>query len=206
MQHYTPVSNHPTEQHDQHGGAAGSFAAEGCAWCAVMDRAWSQPAPVSRETALRVAPLGLREANALVQQWHRHHKPARGHRFSIGVVDAAGVWHGAIIVGRPVARLGAPPDRVLEVTRLVTDGTPNACSMLYGAAARAGRALGYERIQTFTLMTEPGTSLRAAGWLDEGRRRGRQWIHTQGAPRRTDQPTGDKRRWSLALNAPRVSA
>lgn len=148
-------------------------------------------------------PLELREANALIKQWHRHHKPVQGHRFSIGVVDADGVLHGACVVGRPVARLGGSPKKVLEVTRLVTDGTPNACSMLYQAAARAGKAIGYERIQTYILESESGTTLKAAGWTDEGLAGGGQWKHTDGKPRRTDQPTEKKRRWARVLNPAR---
>jgi hypothetical protein len=91
---------------------------------------------------------------------------------------------------------------VLEVVRLVTDGTPNACSMLYAAAARAGKALGFERIQTYILDTETGTSLVASGWQYEGVAGGGQWKHTDGKPRRTDQPTGMKGRWAKTLNGP----
>jgi len=138
---------------------------------------------------LRIVPLELKEANNLVALWHRHHKPTQGHRFSVGVMSEDGVVHGAAIVGRPVARLAGSPKAVLEVTRLVTDGTPNACSMLYAAAARAGKALGYERIQTYILDSETGTTLKAAGWLYEGIAGGGQWKHTDGKPRRTDQPT-----------------
>ena len=86
-------------------------------------------------------------------------------------------------------RLAGSPRDVLEVVRLVTDGTSNACSILYAAAARAGRAMGYRRIQTYILGTEPGVSLRAAGWSDEGLAGGGQWKHADGRPRRTDQPT-----------------
>jgi hypothetical protein len=153
--------------------------------------------------SLYAIPLELREANAMVQQLHRHHKPAQGHRFSVGVVDQDGVLHGAAIVGRPVARLAGKPRDVLEVVRLVTDGTPHACSLLYAAAARAGKALGYRRIQTYILEEEPGTSLRAAGWTDEGEAGGGQWKHTDGKPRRTDQPTGKKRRYAKVLNTQR---
>lgn len=145
-------------------------------------------------------PLELREANALVQQWHRHHKPSQGHRFSVGVVDEGGIVHGAAIIGRPVARLAGSPRDVLEVVRLVTDGTENCCSLLYAAAARAGAALGYKRIQTYILESESGTSLRAAGWTDEGPAGGGQWKHTDGKPRRTDQPIERKRRWAKHLN------
>lgn len=147
---------------------------------------------------LRIVPLKLREANALVAALHRHHQPVRGHRFSIGVVDMDGVVHGACIVGRPVARHAGHERAVLEVTRLVTDGTPNACSMLYSAAARAGACLGYSRIQTYILESEPGTSLRASGWQDEGLTRGGDW-NRQGRVRRTDQPMERKRRWARVL-------
>ena len=149
--------------------------------------------------SLFVLPLELSEANALVAQWHRHHQPCQGHRFSLGVIDRDGVLHGAVIVGRPVARLAGSPRDVLEVVRLVTDGTSNACSILYAAAARAGRAMGYRRIQTYILGTEPGVSLRASGWSDEGLAGGGQWKHTDGRPRRTDQPIETKGRWAKAL-------
>ena len=149
---------------------------------------------------LRVLPLELAEATALVSRWHRHHQPTVGHRFSIGVVDEQGVPHGAAIVGRPVARMAGHPRAVLEVVRLVTDGSPNACSMLYAAAARVGRDMGFVRIQTYILDSETGVSLRASGWTDAGPAGGGQWVHTDGRPRRTDQPIGAKRRWVKSLN------
>lgn len=150
-------------------------------------------------TRLHVVPLELAEANRLVAQWHRHHQPSQGHRFSIGVIDGDGVLHGAAIIGRPVARLAGKPRDVLEVVRLVTDGTRNACSILYAAAARAGLALGYRRIQTYILDEEPGITLVAAGWTCEGEAGGGQWKHTDGKARRTDQPTGMKSRWAKDL-------
>jgi hypothetical protein len=149
--------------------------------------------------SLEVAPLELKEANALVAALHRHHQPSQGHRFSIGAFDN-GRLCGAAIIGRPVARLAGSPRDVLEVVRLVTDGTPNACSILYAAAARAGKALGYKRIQTYILETELGTSLKASGWICEGEAGGGQWKHTDGKPRRTDQPTGMKMRWAKVLS------
>ena len=98
---------------------------------------------------MRVKHIELKDANAFVEQYHRHHKPVVGHRFSIAcVIDD--VIHGVAIVGRPVARM-VDPSTTLEVTRLVTDGTANACSFLYGAAARAGKELGYSKIQTYIL-------------------------------------------------------
>jgi len=150
---------------------------------------------------LHVIPLELTEANALVAMWHRHHQPSQGHRFSLGAIDDHGALHAAVIVGRPVARLAGSPRDVLEVVRLVSDGTPNACSVLYAAAARAGLAMGYRRIQTYILDAEPGTSLKASGWRSEGDAGGGQWKHTDGRPRRTDQPTGMKERWARDLSA-----
>lgn len=151
---------------------------------------------------LTVLPVELKEANAFVGALHRHHKPVVGHRFSIGIVDDEGLLRGVCIIGRPVARLAGHPRDVAEVTRLATDGTYNACSMLYAAAARATRAIGYRRIQTYTLPSEGGASLRAAGWINEGEAGGGQWKHTDGKPRRTDQPTEKKTRWALTFPRP----
>jgi len=87
----------------------------------------------------------------------------------------------------------------LEVTRLVTDGTKNACSALYAAAARAGKELGYEKIQTFILADEPGTSLRAAGWTFDGESGGGDWTRVSKPGRRQDQPQGKKHRYTRVL-------
>jgi len=111
---------------------------------------------------LHIVPLELREANAFVEEHHRHHGRAQGHRFSIGVVNASGELAGCAIVGRPTS--GLDPKRILEITRLCTNGTPNACSALYGAVVRAAKALGYARVQTYIYEEESGVSLRAAGW------------------------------------------
>lgn len=117
--------------------------------------------------------LELGEANAFVREHHRHHKPVIGHLFSIGAA-LDGKIVGVAIVGRPVAR-GRDDGVTAEVTRLATDGTRNACSFLYGAAARAVFALGFKRIGTYILASEPGTSLSAAGWRQIGEVRGRSW-------------------------------
>ena len=86
---------------------------------------------------MKIKPLTLKQANILVTSLHRHHKPAVGHRFSLGL-EKDGQLVGACIVGRPVSR-EISQYNVAEVTRLVTDGTKMACSMLYGAAARVSR-------------------------------------------------------------------
>ena len=122
---------------------------------------------------LALLPITLADANAFVQRHHRHHRPVVGHKFSLAAVKAGQVV-GVAIVGRPVSRV-RDDGFTLEVTRLCTDGTPNACSFLYGAAARAAFALGYRRIGTYTLPDEGGTSLRAAGWQLVGERGGGSW-------------------------------
>jgi hypothetical protein len=148
---------------------------------------------------LTVRPAELREVNAFVLEHHRHHKPVMGHRFSVKVVDELGVTRGVASVGRPVAR-AVNHREVLEVTRCCTDGTPNAVSMLLGAAARAGRALGYKVIQTYTLPEEGGASLRASGWEFLGEAGGGQWTGTNGKSRRNDQPTSVKHKWRRVLS------
>ena len=122
---------------------------------------------------LSLVPVSLKDANAFVAEHHRHHKPTRGHKFSVGC-EAEGRLVGVAIVGRPVSRY-LDDGLTLEVNRLCTTGKQNACSMLYAAAARAAKAMGYRKIITYTLDSEPGTSLRAAGWMCAGRAGGKHW-------------------------------
>lgn len=116
------------------------------------------------KTMLEIVPISLAEANQYVSEHHRHHKPVVGHKFSVGCTDGENIV-GVAIVGRPVARY-LDDGWTLEVNRLCTDGTRNACSMLYAAAWRAVRAMGYRKLITYILDTEPGTSLhcRGEGW------------------------------------------
>jgi len=146
---------------------------------------------------LKIIHLELADANSLVSELHRHHKPVVGHRFSVGVIQGPFLV-GAAIVGRPVAR-AVDQRNTIEVTRLVTDGTKNACSILYAACARAGRELGYTKIQTYILETEPGTSLRAAGWEKEADTAGGSW-DTPSRPRQSAFPLMGKQRWAKKLS------
>lgn len=150
--------------------------------------------------SLRIVPVSLKQANAFVARLHRHHPPTVGHRFSIGTIDTERqVLVGVAIVGRPVARM-IDQERVVEVTRLCTDGTKNACSLLYGAAARAASALGYCAIITYTLSSEDGASLRASGWWgEEDATDGRKWDNPS-RPRVIRPSTmGPKWRWLRLL-------
>ncbi len=142
--------------------------------------------------------LPLDEANAFVAEHHRHHKPVIGHKFSIGAALGEKIV-GVVIVGRPVSRM-RDNGMTLEVTRLCTDGTKNACSFLYGAAARAAFALGFQRIGTYTLSEEGGASLRGAGWKLIGERGGGTWDR-QDRPRVDKHPTQGKLLWEAPLKA-----
>ena len=108
---------------------------------------------------LRVVPCSLKDVQRFVASLHRHHKnqPLPGHKLSLAV--------GVAIIGNPSAPALQKDPLLVEIRRVCTDGTANACSMLYGAARRALRAMGYETIITYTLPEEGGASLRAAGFI-----------------------------------------
>lgn len=115
---------------------------------------------------MRLVPVKLREAQAFVELYHRHNVAPRGWKFGVGLEDAQGGAIGVGIAGRPVAH-AEDTGSTLEILRICTLGHRNAPSMLYGSLLRAGRALGYTRVITYTLQREPGSSLRAVGFTPE---------------------------------------
>lgn len=132
--------------------------------------------------SLRLVPVTLSDANGFVAMWHCHHQPVPGHKFSVGVADEDDVLRGVAIVGRPIAR-HYDDGMTLEVNRTATDGTKNANSMLYGAAARVTFGLGYRRLITYTQDGESGSSLRGAGWRAIAERPARNGWNTSSRPR-----------------------
>jgi hypothetical protein len=122
---------------------------------------------------MEITPITFEEANAFVAKFHRHHKPMQGCKFCVAVSNEDKVV-GVAIVGRPVARL-LDNGWTLEVNRCCTDGTKNACSMLYSSAWKAAKALGYKRLITYTLPEEGGASLKASNWTCLGLRGGGNW-------------------------------
>lgn len=114
---------------------------------------------------LEIRPISISKANAFVEEHHRHHGKKVGCRFAIAVYEGRNL-HGVAICSNPVARM-SDDGMTLEVSRVCTDGTYNACSMLYGACARIAKEMGFKKIQTYILQTEPGTSLKASGWKME---------------------------------------
>ena len=143
---------------------------------------------------LAVTPITLAEANAFVAEHHRHHKPVPGAKFCVAV-SQEDVVRGVAIVGRPVAR-HLDDGWTLEVNRCCTDGTRNACSMLYATAWKAARALGYTSLITYTLESEGGASLRGAGWkcLGQTNTAGQGWNRTS-RPRVDTHPLQQKLKW-----------
>lgn len=115
---------------------------------------------------LTIRPISIKTANDFVEMNHRHHGKKTGCRFAIGCFDGETMC-GVAICANPVAR-NADDGLTLEVSRVCTDGTYNACSILYGACARIAREMGFRKIQTYILETESGTSLKASGWHCDG--------------------------------------
>ncbi len=142
---------------------------------------------------LELCPVTLKAANEYVKEHHRHHGAVVGHKFSIGATKD-GVLVGVAICGRPVSRV-LDDGYTLEVTRLCTDGTPDVCSMLYGAAYRAARAMGYKKVVTYILDTETGSSLRAAGYKCEGKAGGVEWTGKRRPKNPEQYPHQMKTRW-----------
>lgn len=140
---------------------------------------------------LVLVPVSFRQANAFVQEHHRHHKPVTGTKFCLGVARQDDLkLVGVAMVGRPVAR-HYDDGLTLEVNRTCTDGTPHANSFLYGAAWRAAKALGYCRLITYTQAGESGASLRGAGWRVVGEREARgSWAESSVKLRELRDPKG----------------
>jgi hypothetical protein len=144
--------------------------------------------------SMTLHPITFKDACDFISIHHRHHKPPQGWKFgtSIRVGDKV---VGVVMVGRPVSRV-LDNGAILEVIRLCTDGTPHAASMLYAAAWRATKALGYRKLITYVLDSEPGTSVKAAGWRRVRRTEGGSWDTP--SRRRTDKaPIVPKVLWEI---------
>lgn len=145
-------------------------------------------------------PLSLKEAQDFINEYHRHNVAPIRDKFRIGLNDGEKVI-GVIMVGRPIARHN-DDGWTLEVTRCcVLEGYKDANSMLYAAAWRATRNMGYKRLITYTLITEPGTSLVAAGWkvIGQTKARPKGW-DTPSRPRVMAEkyPTEQKTIWEIS--------
>lgn len=144
-------------------------------------------------------PLTITDARLICAELHRHHKPPVSGLFAVGCAPQGGKVVGVAIVGRPVSR-HFDDGWTAEVTRVATDGTKNACSFLYGAAWRACKALGYTKLVTYTLLTEPGTSLRAAGWTAVHQTKAERWSRPS-RERFNEPPEQTKIRWEVSATS-----
>ncbi|GGD06187.1 XF1762 family protein [Enterococcus wangshanyuanii] len=145
---------------------------------------------------MKARPIELKEANAYVAKLHRHHPPVYRDKFRLAAIDDNKIV-GVIQAARPVSR-GLDDGKTIEVVRCCTDGTYNACSFLYSRIARIAKQMGYDRIITYILDSETGSSLKASGWQLDGHVKGRSWDTP--TRRRVDKaPTCDKQRWIKQL-------
>lgn len=128
---------------------------------------------------LEIRPITLRAASAYINAYHRHLRATIGCKFAIGCFDGE-TMVGCAVCGRPVSRM-LDDGLTLEVNRVCTDGTRNACSMLYGAACRIAKAMGYRKVVTYTLQSENGASLRASNFVCEGLAGGERWTGARGS-------------------------
>lgn len=160
----------------------------------------------AEQPRIAVVPLTLPAANEVVTNLHRHHGPLPGGFawWAVGAV-ADGKLVGVALAGRPTNR-NNDDGQTVEVIRVATDGTPNACSALYGACARAAKAIGAARIITYTLDSEGGASLRGAGWVREKDGIQSWWTHAGSRTPAVDRPhmKEHKVRWALTFHAPIV--
>lgn len=151
---------------------------------------------------LTTRPITLKQANAFVSAHHRHHKPSRGCRFCVGVVDDEGTLRGVAIVSNTRARRLHGDGLNAEVVRVATDGARNACPKLLGACRRAWFALGGAALYTYTLPCEGGASLRGAGFVvDAEVAGGGEWSREHRRRPPTAQAGEVKVRW-VASNQP----
>lgn len=119
---------------------------------------------------LKIKPITIKDANEYVNKHHRHHRATVGGKFAISCYKNE-VLVGVALCGRPVSRY-LDNNEILEINRVCTDGTKNACSMLYGACCRIAREMGYKKVITYILASEDGTSLKASNFILEKEKAG----------------------------------
>lgn len=140
---------------------------------------------------LEIRPITYQQASQFIIQYHRHHGPPQGCKFCVGAFEG-GKMVACAVCGRPVSRM-LDNGRTCEITRLCSDGTPNACSFLYVACCRIAKAMGYKRIITYTLASENGASLRASNFLYDGIAGGVKWTGIRDRGQKI--PAEMKNRW-----------
>jgi hypothetical protein len=156
---------------------------------------------------LSLKPIGMTEAQEFVKHHHRHNVEVPfGPRFAISVIDESGELCAVAIVSHPVSRALNGGGYIGEVRRVCTKpGAPrNCCSMLYAACWQAWYAMGGTRMVTYTLESELGTSVIAAGWKRAGFSRGHAPGTSWDTHKRKGKVTGtvtpqNKWRWEVSV-------
>ena len=148
-----------------------------------------------REQSREIGPVTLKTANEFVNKHHRHHNGTVGCKFTVGLYECNKLI-GVAICGRPVSR-HLDNGKICEINRLCTLGGDNACSQLYSACVGSAKWMGYEKIITYILKSEPGTSLRASGFICEGEAGGIQWTGERNRGQKI--PAEKKTRWVKIL-------
>lgn len=149
----------------------------------------------SMKNSLEIRPITYQQARQFIILYHRHHGPPQGCKFCIGAFKD-GKMVACAVCGRPVSRM-LDNGQTCEITRLCSDGTPNACSFLYGACCRIAKAMGYKRMITYTLASENGASLKASNFMCEGTAGGIKWTGIR--DRGQNIPAEMKNRWVMEL-------
>lgn len=144
---------------------------------------------------LQIKPISLNEARPWMAKMHRHlRRPVTGWLFGVQIL-LNGERIGVAMAARPKARM-LQDGETIEIVRVATNGTPNSCSLAYGALRRAAVALGYRRVYTYTRQDEPGISVRAAGFVFDGEAGGGEATR----PSRPRAPS-EEREWCVTLIA-----
>ena len=147
---------------------------------------------------LRAVPMTITRAKVYIDRWHRHLPKVQGALFAVAVArKGQDEPCGVALFARPPARK-LDDGKTGEITRIATDGTPNACSKLIGLCRRIAGIMGYESITTVTLPSEGGQSLRGAGMSDPQPCGGGSW-NVPSRPREQKAPTCKKHRWTERL-------
>lgn len=123
--------------------------------------------------SLEIRPITFKTTSEYIEKYHRHNGKTVGCKFVIGCFDGDKMV-GVAVCGRPISR-HYDDGRTLEINRVCTDGTLNACSKLYGASCRIAKDMGYKKVITYTLVTEDGASLKASNFKCEGKAGGIEW-------------------------------
>lgn len=145
-----------------------------------------------------VRPWTIKQALPWNETVHRRLPVVTGGLWALRA-ENEGIVIGAAIVGHAQAR--AWNDTHLEVLRVaVRPGWANACTMLYGACSRAGKAMGALNMVTYVHEDEHGISLKAAGWIFDTSTKGGEWDR-DGRQRNIAVDPKPKRRWYAPWSA-----